>query len=69
MRPLGNASYCGDSEGSAEELKDFIAKRKQFLQALCGKTFDGVFGTDLLGKLDVRSILPEKSRLYPAPET
>jgi hypothetical protein len=33
MRPLGNASYCGDSEGSAEELKDFIAKRKQFLQS------------------------------------
>jgi hypothetical protein len=30
---LGNASYCGDSEGSAEELKDFIAKRKQFLQS------------------------------------
>jgi hypothetical protein len=31
MGPLGNASYCGDFEGSAEELKDFIAKRKQFL--------------------------------------
>ena len=32
MGPMGNGSFCGDSEGSSEELKDFIAKRKQFLQ-------------------------------------
>jgi hypothetical protein len=32
MGPIGNASFCGDSEGSAEELKEFIAQRKQFLQ-------------------------------------
>ena len=32
MGPIGNASFCGDSEGSAEELKQFIAQRKQFLQ-------------------------------------
>ena len=32
MGPIGNASFCGDSEGSAEELKEFIAQRKKFLQ-------------------------------------
>ena len=32
MGPMGNASFCGDSEGSAEELKEFLAQRKQFLQ-------------------------------------
>lgn len=32
MGPVGNASFCGDSEGSAEELNEFIAQRKQFLQ-------------------------------------
>jgi hypothetical protein len=32
MGPIGNASFCGDSEGSAEELNEFIAQRKQFLQ-------------------------------------
>lgn len=32
MGPLGNGSFCGDSEGSAEELKQFIAQREQFLQ-------------------------------------
>ena len=32
MGPMGNASFCGDSEGSAEELKEFIAQREQFLQ-------------------------------------
>jgi hypothetical protein len=32
MGPLGNASFCGDSEGSAEELREFIAQRKEFLQ-------------------------------------
>jgi len=32
MGPLGNGSFCGDSEGSSEELKRFIAQRKQFLQ-------------------------------------
>jgi hypothetical protein len=26
MGPMGNASFCGDSEGSAEELKEFIAQ-------------------------------------------
>jgi outer membrane protein assembly factor BamD (BamD/ComL family) len=32
MGPVGNASFCGDSEGSAEELKEFIAEREKFLQ-------------------------------------
>lgn len=32
MGPVGNGSFCGDSEGSAEELKEFIAQRKRFLQ-------------------------------------
>lgn len=32
MGPVGNASFCGDSEGSAEELNEFISQRKQFLQ-------------------------------------
>lgn len=32
MGPMGNASFCGDSEGSAGELKEFIAQREQFLQ-------------------------------------
>jgi hypothetical protein len=32
MRPVGNASFCGDSEDSGEELREFIGKRKQFLQ-------------------------------------
>jgi hypothetical protein len=32
MGPMGNGSFCGDSEGSADELKEFIAQREQFLQ-------------------------------------
>jgi hypothetical protein len=32
MGPMGNASFCGDSEGSADELREFIAQRQQFLQ-------------------------------------
>lgn len=32
MGPVGTGSFCGDSEGSAEELKEYIAQRKQFLQ-------------------------------------
>lgn len=39
MGPLGNASFCGDSEGSAEELKEFIARRKQFLQQFPNSRF------------------------------
>jgi flagellar basal body rod protein FlgC len=32
MGPVGNASFCGDTEGSPEELKAFIAEREKFLQ-------------------------------------
>lgn len=32
MGPVGNGSFCGDSEGSTEELKEFIAQRKRFLR-------------------------------------
>lgn len=32
MGPVGNGAFCGDSEGSAEELQEFITQRKQFLQ-------------------------------------
>ena len=39
MGPMGNASFCGDSEGSAEELKEFIAQRKQFLQKFLNSRF------------------------------
>jgi outer membrane lipoprotein YfiO len=39
MGPMGNASFCGDSEGSAEELKEFIAQRKQFLQKFPNSRF------------------------------
>jgi len=41
MGPVGNASFCGDSEGSAEELKEFIAPRKQFLQKYPNSRFAG----------------------------
>jgi outer membrane protein assembly factor BamD (BamD/ComL family) len=37
--PVGNASFCGDSEGSAEELKKFISQRKQFLQQFPSSRF------------------------------
>ena len=39
MGPIGNASFCGDSEVSAEELKEFIARRKQFLQKFPNSRF------------------------------
>jgi hypothetical protein len=39
MGPVGNGSFCGDSEGSAEELKEFIAQRKRFLQNFPGSRF------------------------------
>jgi len=39
MGPMGNASFCGDSESSAEELKEFIAQRKQFLQKFPNSRF------------------------------
>jgi len=39
MGPLGNGSFCGDSEGSAEGLKEFIVKRKRFLQEFPGSRF------------------------------
>ena len=39
MGPQGNASFCGDSEGSAEELKGFIAQRKQFLEKFPNSRF------------------------------
>ncbi len=39
MGPIGNASFCGDSEGSAEELKEFIAQRKQFLHKFPNSRF------------------------------
>lgn len=39
MGPMENASFCGDSEGSAEELKEFIAQRKQFLQKFPNSRF------------------------------
>jgi len=39
MGPVGSASFCGDSEGSAEELKEFIAQRKQFLQKFPNSRF------------------------------
>lgn len=39
MGPVGNASFCGDSEGSAEELKQFISQRKQFLQQFPSSRF------------------------------
>ena len=41
MGPVGNASFCGDFEGSAEELKGFIAQRKQFLQQFANSRFAG----------------------------
>jgi hypothetical protein len=39
MGPLGNAAFCGDSEGSVEELRDFIGHRKQFLQKFPNSRF------------------------------
>jgi outer membrane protein assembly factor BamD (BamD/ComL family) len=36
---MENAPFCGDSEGSAEELKEFIAQRKQFLQQFPNSRF------------------------------
>jgi len=39
MGPVGNGSFCGDSEGSAEELKEFIAQRKLFLAKLSRQPF------------------------------
>ena len=39
MGPVGNASFCGDSEGSAEELKAFITQRKQFVQQFPNSRF------------------------------
>ena len=40
MGPVGNASFCGDSEGSAEELKAFIAQRQQFLKKFPNSRFE-----------------------------
>lgn len=39
MGPMGNASFCGDSEGSAEELRQFIAQRQQFLEKFPSSKF------------------------------
>jgi hypothetical protein len=39
MGPVGNASFCGDSEGSAEELKAFTTQRKQFVQQFPNSRF------------------------------
>ena len=39
MGPVGNASFCGDSEGSREELKGLIAQRQQFLQKFSNSRF------------------------------
>jgi hypothetical protein len=39
MGPTGNGSFCGDSEGSADELKAFIAQRTQFLQKFPNSRF------------------------------
>ena len=39
MGPMGNAAFCGDSEGSTEELRDFIAHRKHFLQKFPNSRF------------------------------
>ena len=32
MGPVGHGSYCGDFEGSVEELQETITVHKQFLQ-------------------------------------
>jgi hypothetical protein len=39
MGPTGAGSFCGDSEGTSEELKAFIAQRKQFLQKFPNSRF------------------------------
>src|SRR5438067_821103 len=39
MGPMGNASFCGDSEGCPEELKKFTSQRTQFLQKFPNSRF------------------------------
>lgn len=39
MGPTGNGSFCGDSEGSVEELQEFISQRKSFLQRFPNSRF------------------------------
>jgi hypothetical protein len=48
MGPMGNASFCGDSEGSAEELKHFIAQRKQFLKEFPNSRFTAQARHDIM---------------------
>lgn len=39
MGPMGNGAFCGDSEGSSDELKEFIGQREQFLQKFPNSRF------------------------------
>ena len=39
MGPMGNASFCGDFEGSVEELKETIALHNQFLERFPNSRF------------------------------